>query len=150
MGCSSSVISARYCGSWQRQHIVEKNVWRLPGNSFYLVCGFKVTEGNGFQDSISQPSQRAITDTQVVSLSLSFLSRHVTTFVQLLARTLTTKSQLMLMFLLLCQSRLAMICMSATLVSPVMRQAFYKGNIGWPSFIFLLVSASKGEILVDV
>ena len=106
------------------------------GSSFYLVCSFKVAGGNGFPDSLSGLSQRAITDTQIVSLSLSFLAHRVTRFIQLSARMVTTKSQLLLMFLLLCQSRLAKICMIATLVSLETRQASYKSHLQERSCFF--------------
>ena len=46
----------------------------LTGNISYLVRSFKVTEGNGFRNPLSQLSQRAITDRQVVALSFSFLT----------------------------------------------------------------------------
>ena len=59
------------------------------GSSFYLVLSFKVEVGNGFRDSFSQLLQRAIRDTQVALLSLSFLARRVTTFVQPSAKTVT-------------------------------------------------------------
>ena len=98
------------------------------GSSFYFVHNFKVTEGNGFQDSLSWLSQRAIIDTQVASLSLSFLTYRVTTFDQPSARTVTTKSQLLLTFLLLCQFGLAKICMSTTLVSLEMIFVSYKSH----------------------
>ena len=67
-----------------------------------------------------------IADMQIAPLSLSFLAYCVTMFVQPSARMVTTKSQLLLTFLLLCQSRLVKICMSATLVSLETRQASYK------------------------
>ena len=98
----------------------------LAGSSFNLVCSFKVAGGNGFQDSFFQLSQRAITDTQVTSLSLSSFARRVTMFVQPSARMVTTKLQLLLTFLFSCLSRLAKICTRATLVSLETRQAFYK------------------------
>ena len=60
------------------------------GSSFYLVLGFKVARGNGFRDSLSRLSQRGITDTQVTYLSLTFLTRCITTFVQPSARTVIT------------------------------------------------------------
>ena len=103
------------------------------GSFFYLIFSFKVAVGNGFQDYLSQ---RAIRGIQVASLSLSFLAHRVTTFVQPLVRTVTTKiSELLLPFLLFCQSRQAKICMSATLVLLEMRQASYKSHLQeWPCF----------------
>ena len=64
-----------------------------------------------------------------MSLSLSFLVHCVTTFVHPSARAVTTKSQLLLTFLFLCQSRLVKICMSETLVLLEMRQASYKSHL---------------------
>ena len=100
-----------YFTSWQQ--FCRNKSPMSAGSSFYLILSFKVAGGNGFQDSISRLSLREITDTQVASLSL-FLARCITTFIQPSARMLTTKSQLLLTFLLLCQSRLAKICMYAT------------------------------------
>ena len=47
-----------------------KNENLMPtGISFYLILSFKFALGNWFLDSLSQPSQRAITDTNSVSLT---------------------------------------------------------------------------------
>ena len=62
-------------------------------------------------------------------VSLTLLTHHVTTFFQPSARTVTTKLQLLLTFLLLCLSRLAKSCMSATYVSLETRQVFYKSRL---------------------
>ena len=48
----------------------------LTSSFFYLICSFKVAGRNGFWDSLSHLSQRAITDTQVASLSLFSHSLH--------------------------------------------------------------------------
>ena len=102
------------------------------GSSFYIILSFKVTVGNGFQDSLLQ---RAITDTQAATLTHSFLACCITMFVQLSASAVTTKSELLLPFLLLCQSRQAKICMSTTFVLLEIRQASNKSCLQeWPCF----------------
>ena len=112
--CNNAAFSLK---QYVNSRAASRNKSPMPtGSSFYLVHIFKVAGGNGFRDTLSWLSQRTIRDTQVASLSLSFLARCVTTFFQPPARTVTTKLQLLLIFLLLCQSRLARICMSATFV----------------------------------
>ena len=108
----------------------------LAGNSFYLVHRFKVAESNHGHS--------------VMSLSFSFLTCHVNMFAWLKEKPTVNKnfgnsSKLLLTFLPLHQSRLAKICMNATLILLEIRQVSYKTRRQeQPCFFSWLVLACFG------
>ena len=112
----------------------------LAGNSFYLVVAPKLLKEIDFRTHFLNCYRR---QSWKHKLCLSYFLFSLATSTcssnpkkkQLSARMVVKQSQLLLTFLLLCQSRLAKICMSTTLVSLETRQASYKSSLQeWPYF----------------